>query len=338
VTLDRVAPRREYVASTNVDAYRKASLSQAAVPVVALPQELVPLFRQPLGVGLGVSNMLKSGHGLCGAQPFNPRTREQLNERRRSLMAEPLLEARNIGRRFGHVEALSDVDFTVYPNEIVGLIGDNGAGKSTLTKILSGADEPSEGEIRVEGQVVRLTSPHVARDHGIETVYQDLALAPELDPAANFFLGRELTRPGLLGRLGVLDRTAMARRTVSEIVRLGVTLKDAAAPIVELSGGQRQSVAVARAAMWAKKVIFLDEPTAALGVVQTHGVVDLIRRVRDDGIAVVLISHNMQQVLDVCDRIEVLRLGRSIGHVPARGTTVEDLVTAMTGGGIKEQQ
>jgi simple sugar transport system ATP-binding protein len=253
-------------------------------------------------------------------------------------MAEPLLEARGIGRRFGHVEALSGVDFTVYPNEIVGLIGDNGAGKSTLTKILSGADEPSEGEIRVEGQVVRLTNPHVARDHGIETVYQDLALAPELDPAANFFLGRELTRPGLLGRLGVLDRTAMARRTVGEIVRLGVTLKDPTAPIVELSGGQRQSVAVARAAMWAKKVIFLDEPTAALGVVQTQGVVDLIRRVRDDGIAVVLISHNMQQVLDLCDRIEVLRLGRSIGHVPAHGTTVEDLVTAMTGGGIKEQQ
>lgn len=251
-------------------------------------------------------------------------------------MAEPLLEARAITRRFGHVEALSGVDLTVYPNEIVGLIGDNGAGKSTLTKILSGADQPTEGEIRVEGQPVELTSPQAARSYGIETVYQDLALTPDLDPAANFFLGRELMRPGLLGRLGVLDRPAMARRTVNAIVRLGVALKDPAAPIAELSGGQRQSVAVARAAMWAKKVIFLDEPTAALGVVQTRGVVDLIERVRDAGIAVVLISHNMQQVLDVCDRIEVLRLGRSIGHVPARGTTVEDLVTAMTGGGIKE--
>lgn len=252
-------------------------------------------------------------------------------------MAEPLLEARGIVRRFGHVVALEGVDFTVYPDEIVGLIGDNGAGKSTLIKILSGADQPTEGVIRVEGRPVELTSPQAARSYGIETVYQDLALAPDLDPAANFFLGRELMRPGILGRLGVLDRPAMARRTVSEIVRLGVSLKDPAAPIAELSGGQRQSVAVARAAMWAKKVIFLDEPTAALGVVQTRSAVDLIKRVRDAGIAVVLISHNMQQVLDVSDRIEVLRLGRSIGHVPAHGTTVEDLVTAMTGGGIRER-
>jgi len=251
-------------------------------------------------------------------------------------MPERLVRARGIVRRFGHVEALRGVDFSVYPNEIVALIGDNGAGKSTLTRILSGADQPTEGEVLVDGQVVQLTSPRIARNYGIETVYQDLALAPDLDPGGNFFLGRELMRAGLLGRLGVMDRPAMARRTISEIVRLGVSLHDPAAPVADLSGGQRQSVAVARAAMWATKAILLDEPTAALGVVQTRAVLDLIGKVRDAGIAVVLITHNMQQVLDVCDRVEILRLGQSVGHVPTRGTTVEELVTAMTGGGIRE--
>ncbi|MHA6632131.1 ATP-binding cassette domain-containing protein [Pseudonocardia sichuanensis] len=252
-------------------------------------------------------------------------------------MTEPLLEARGVVRTFGHVQALRGADFGVRAGEIVGLIGDNGAGKSTLVKILSGADRPTAGEILVEGTPREFASPQDARDAGVETVYQDLALAPDLDPAANLFLGREILRPGLLGRLGFLDHRAMAQRTADEVVRLNVQLKDAGAAVAELSGGQRQSVAVARAAMWAQKVIFLDEPTAALGVVQTQGVLDLVRRVRDSGIAVVLISHNMQQVLEVCDRVEVLRLGERVARLPTAGTTVEDLVAAMTGGVVKEQ-
>jgi simple sugar transport system ATP-binding protein len=248
----------------------------------------------------------------------------------------PLLEARGIVRHFGQVFALRGADFTVYQNEIVALIGDNGAGKSTLIKILSGIDQPNEGEIRVAGKPVRLASPQDAREVGIETVYQDLALAPDLDSAANLFLGREVLMPGLLGRLGVLDKAAMARRTSEALVRLGVSARHDS-EVATLSGGQRQGVAVARAAMWATHVIFMDEPTAALGVVQTKNVVDLIRRIRDEGIAVVLISHNMTQVLEVADRVEVLRLGKTVGQIPTKNATVEDLVVAMTAGTLKER-
>ncbi|HVT69447.1 MAG TPA: ATP-binding cassette domain-containing protein [Trebonia sp.] len=253
-------------------------------------------------------------------------------------MSDALLEARGIVRRFGHVEALRGADFTAYPGEIVGLIGDNGAGKSTLVKILSGADQPTSGQILIEGSPVALDSPQAARDQGIETVYQDLALAADLDPPANLFLGREILRRGLWGKLGFLDKKAMNREAAEAIVRLGVTLKDGAAAVADLSGGQRQSVAVARAAMWARKVIFMDEPTAALGAVQQRMVLDLVRRVRDQGITVVLISHNMQQVLEVCDRVEVLRLGTRVAQLGTSGTTVEDLVAAMTAGTIKERQ
>jgi simple sugar transport system ATP-binding protein len=249
----------------------------------------------------------------------------------------PLLEARGIIRRFGHVEALRGADFSVYPGEIVALIGDNGAGKSTLVKILSGADQPTEGTILIDGKPVSLGTPQGARELGVETVYQDLALAPDLDPCANLFLGRELYKPGLLGALKVLDKKAMAREGSIAIKDLGAKIKDPTAPVSDLSGGQRQSVAVVRAAMWAKRVIFMDEPTAALGVVQTQGVLDLIKKVRDKGIAVVLISHNMQQVLEIADRVEVLRLGQRVGQLHAQYSTVETLVAAMTGGTIKEQ-
>jgi simple sugar transport system ATP-binding protein len=238
-------------------------------------------------------------------------------------------------RRFGHVEALRGADFAVYPGEIVALIGDNGAGKSTLVKILSGADHPTEGRILVEGSVVHLTTPYSARALGIETVYQDLALAPDLDPGANLFLGREILRGGVLRRLGFLNKSAMTSAMRAQVNRLGVELKDDTAAVGDLSGGQRQSVAVARAAMWAKRVIFMDEPTAALGVVQTAGVLDLIRRVRDNGIAVVLVSHNMTQVLQIADRVEVLRLGQRVAQLPTAGTSVEDLVIAMTSGEVR---
>lgn len=250
----------------------------------------------------------------------------------------PLLEARNIKRRFGQVEALSGADFTVYPGEICALIGDNGAGKSTLVKILSGADRPDEGEILIDGKPVSFADPAAAQAHGIATVYQDLALAPELTPADNLFLGREQMRGGVLGALGFLDRGTMRRRAAEQFQRLGVTLRSASVPVSSLSGGQRQSVAIARAAMWADKVIFMDEPTAALGVIQTGRVIDLIRQVRDQGITVVLISHNMRQVLKVADRVEVLRLGRRVAQFEAANATVESLVAAMTAGGATVEE
>jgi simple sugar transport system ATP-binding protein len=244
----------------------------------------------------------------------------------------PLLEARGISRRFGHVRALDRADFAVYPGEICALIGDNGAGKSTLVKILSGADRPDEGEILLGGAPVKFDSPTAAQAHGIATLYQDLALAAELTPFENLFLGREVVFPGLLGRLGFVNRAAMRRRSVEQFSKLGVRLRSARAPVASLSGGQRQSVAIARAAMWADRVIFMDEPTAALGVVQTQRVIDLIRQVRDQGIAVVLISHNMPQVLEVADRIEVLRLGKRVARFTAAEANVDRLVAAMTSG------
>ncbi len=219
-----------------------------------------------------------------------------------------------------------------YPGEICALVGDNGAGKSTLVKILSGADRPDEGQILLGGKPVTFDSPGAAQGFGIETVYQDLALAPELTPFENLFLGRETMRAGVLGRLGFVNRPAMRRVAAEQFARLGVRLRSARVPISSLSGGQRQSVAIARAALWADKVIFMDEPTAALGVVQTGRVLELIRQVRDQGIAVVLISHNMPQVLDVADRIEVLRLGRRVARFKAADANVDRLVAAMTSG------
>jgi len=244
---------------------------------------------------------------------------------------EPLLAAHGVVKRFGHVQALQGADFTAYAGEVVALIGDNGAGKSTLVNVLSGVLAPDEGEVRVEGQAVRFGGPMDAQRHGLETVYQDLSLAPDLDAAANLYLGREVVRAGLLGRLGVLDRPAMRREAVKAFGELGVELKDVTAPVTTLSGGQRQSVAVARAVAFANKVIFMDEPTAALGVVQRARVLETVRRVADRGICVVLISHNMPEVLSVSDRVEVLRLGRRVASFTAADTTIEELVGAMTG-------
>jgi simple sugar transport system ATP-binding protein len=243
-------------------------------------------------------------------------------------VAGPVLEARRIVKHYGSVLALDGASFTADQGEVVALIGDNGAGKSTLVKILSGAARPDAGEILVEGVQVTLSSPIGARRYGIETVYQDLALAPDLDAAANLHLGRELYwfRP-----LHILNKPAMRRRAVEAFAELGVELKDVSAPVETLSGGQRQSVAVARAVAYASKIIFMDEPTAALGVVQRERVLENIRRVRDRGIAVVLISHNMPEVLAVADRVEVLRMGRRVARFQAKDATVEQLVGAMTG-------
>ena len=252
-----------------------------------------------------------------------------------TLDGAPILRARGITKRFGHVEALRGVDFDARAGEITALIGDNGAGKSTLVKILSGVYAPTSGELAVDGRPVGFSSPADAHALGIETVYQDLSVCPDLSPSANMFMGREALRPGLLGRLGFLDNAAMRQASAVAFGRLKVALRDMDAPIASLSGGQRQSVAICRAAMWAKRVVFMDEPTAALGVVQTARTLDLVRRIRDTGVAVVLISHNMRDVIEVADTVEVLRLGRRIASMPnrgpGRGLSVADLVGAMTG-------
>ncbi|GAB2983857.1 ATP-binding cassette domain-containing protein [Saccharothrix stipae] len=252
-------------------------------------------------------------------------------------MALPLLDARELVKHYGNVEALRGASFTAHAGEVVALVGDNGAGKSTLVKCLSGVERPDSGTILLDGTPVTLDSPVSARALGIETVYQDLAVAPDLDPAANLFLGRELRRGGLLGRLGVLDKRGMRRRAIASFHDLGVSLPDVDVPIGALSGGQRQSVAVARSVVWASRLVFMDEPTAALGVVQRQRVLDVLRRVRDQGMAVVLISHNMPEVLAVADRVEVLRLGRRVARFDAATTTVEELVGAMTGALSQEE-
>lgn len=243
----------------------------------------------------------------------------------------PLLEARGIVKSFGHVEALRGADFEVRHNEIVALMGDNGAGKSTLVKILSGVIVPDGGEIRIDGTAVSVRSPAEARLLGVETVYQDLALADTLDPVANLFLGRELGRRGLLGRLGFLDNGEMRRRAGEVFSSLNVPVRPEHDSAGNLSGGQRQGIAVSRAVTWASKVLFLDEPTAALGVRQTRNVLDLIRRVRDRGVSVVLISHSVPEVLEVADRIEVLRLGKRVDRFTRDTVTAEAVVAALTG-------
>lgn len=241
------------------------------------------------------------------------------------------LEARGIIRNYGHVEALRGADFTVKAGEVTALIGDNGAGKSTLVRILSGTEQPDGGSIFIEGKEVVLNSPTDARDAGIETVFQDLALCPHLSPVQNLFLGRELPRPGILGKLGFLDNDMMKRVSADAFRDLGATVRSLTASVGSMSGGQRQSIAVARSAAWANKVLFFDEPTAALGVVQKKNVLDLVRRVRDKGIGVVFISHSMPEVLEIADMVQVMRRGKTIANYKAKETNLEELVGAMTG-------
>src|SRR5215203_2993036 len=243
----------------------------------------------------------------------------------------PLLRARGIDKSFGAVQALKGVDFEVRPGEVVSLIGDNGAGKSTLINIITGVFPPDSGEIDFEGERVEFASPHDARERGIEAVYQDLAVAPQLDAVANIFLGRERRMGRILGRLGFLDQQRMRTETEEQLEELHVRIPDPAKPLSTFSGGQRQGVAVARAVMWASKVVVMDEPTAALGVAQTGKVLELIRQVRETGIPVVFISHNMPNVFQVADRIVVLRLGQVVTELDPKTATIEDAVAAMTG-------
>jgi simple sugar transport system ATP-binding protein len=242
------------------------------------------------------------------------------------------LRAIGIRKDYGHVRALDGVDFSLGHHEIHALIGDNGAGKSTLVKVLAGAEVPDAGRIEIDGHGVRLPTPRDARDAGIETVYQDLALADPLDAAANIFLGRELLYPGLLGRLGFVDRSRMRSETARQMRDLGVHIPSITEAVETFSGGQRQAVAVARAAVWGQRFLIMDEPVAALGHRQTVQVLDLLRRARDEkGLSVILISHNMPEVMRVADRITVLRLGRRVVTLAAAEASAELLIAAMTG-------
>jgi len=221
------------------------------------------------------------------------------------------LEARDITKVYGHVSALSGVNFEVKVGEVVALIGDNGAGKSTLVKILSGTESPTSGEILVDGQPVTISGPLAAREYGIETVYQDLALAPHLNPVQNMYLGREVMRRGIMGRLGFMNNTEMLAGSKKAFDDLGATVRNFSGSVGAMSGGQKQAVAVARAAAWAKRIVLLDEPTAALGVVQTKAVLDLIRREqRELGMAVMFVTHDLGVVAGLCDRVQVMYGGR----------------------------
>lgn len=245
-----------------------------------------------------------------------------------------VLQASGIKKSYGRVQALLNVDFELRRSEIHALIGDNGAGKSTFIKVLSGVVQPDAGVIELYGEHVHFAGPKDAQQAGIETVYQDLALAFTLGAAENVYLGRELTRSGLLGRLGFLDRAGMRDRTAAEMADLGITLKSVRAPVSALSGGQQQAVAVARSALWGRRLLIMDEPTAALGTQQTAQVLELMQRARDErGVSILFISHSMPLVFEVADRITVLRLGRSVLTCDRRSATTDQLIGAMTGSG-----
>jgi fructose transport system ATP-binding protein len=246
---------------------------------------------------------------------------------------EPILQATNLVKRFGRVTALSGSDLELYPGEVLAVIGDNGAGKSSLIKCLSGAMVPDEGEIKVDGRSVSFKRPQDARAVGIETVYQTLAVAPALDISTNMFLGRETRRSGPLGSVfRMLDKPGMRRSSKASLDDLGIgTLQDITQPVETLSGGQRQAVAVARAAAFGSKVVIMDEPTAALGVKESGQVLQMIRDLRDKGLPIILISHNMPHVFEVADRIHIQRLGRRIAVVNPKSISMSDAVAIMTG-------
>jgi D-xylose transport system ATP-binding protein len=243
----------------------------------------------------------------------------------------PILEMRGISKRFGAVQALAEVDFEVYLGEVVGLVGDNGAGKSTLIKVISGVYQEDAGQYIFEGREVTVNNPREAAELGIETVYQDLALCDNLDVVANLYLGREKLQSAIPGILETLDEINMQREAQRVIDELHVRIPSVRSRVATLSGGQRQSTAVARAVMWNSKVVLLDEPTAALGVEQTRMVKDLIRRLREQGLGVVVISHNLADVFDVSDRIIVLYLGRRVATFQTHAANPEQVVAAITG-------
>lgn len=246
---------------------------------------------------------------------------------------EPVMRAERLVKTYGRVVGLDGVDFELMPGEVLAVIGDNGAGKSTLIKCLTGAEVPDEGSIYLDGKKVTLSRTQDARALGIETVYQTLAVSPALDVASNLFLGRELRRSGPLGSVfRMMDTPEMRRRAREELSELGITtLQDVTVPVENLSGGQRQAVAVARAAAFGSKVVVLDEPTAALGVRESNQVLNLIGRLRERGVSVILVSHNMPHVFDVADRIHIQRLGKRATVITPQSHSMTDAVAIMTG-------
>ncbi|WP_282603030.1 ATP-binding cassette domain-containing protein [Paracoccus sp. PARArs4] len=253
-------------------------------------------------------------------------------------MTDPILSARGLVKRYGRVTAMDGADFDLYPGEILAVIGDNGAGKSSLIKALSGAVRPDEGEIRLGGEKISFDSPLDARKSGIETVYQTLALSPALSISDNMFMGREIRKPGVMGKwFRMLDKPAMDEFARQKLSELGLmTIQNIGQPVETLSGGQRQGVAVARAAAFGSRVIILDEPTAALGVKESRRVLDLIQDVRSRGIPIVLISHNMPHVFEVADRIHIHRLGRRLCTIDPKEHSMSDAVAYMTGAKLPE--
>ena len=253
-------------------------------------------------------------------------------------MAEPILTARGLTKRYGRVTALDNCDFDLYPGEILAVIGDNGAGKSTLIKALCGAVVPDEGEIKLDGKPVQFANPMQARDAGIETVYQNLALSPALSIADNMFMGREIRKPGVMGSvLRMLDRKAMEKVAREKLSELGLmTIQNIGQAVETLSGGQRQGVAVARAAAFGSKVVIMDEPTAALGVKESRRVLELILDVKKRGLPIILISHNMPHVFEVADRIHIHRLGKRLCVIDPKEYTMSDAVAFMTGAKVPE--
>lgn len=248
-------------------------------------------------------------------------------------MTEPILKGRGLVKRYGRVTALDHCDFDLMPGEILAVIGDNGAGKSSLIKAISGAVVPDAGEIYLEGKKIQFANPIQGRNAGIETVYQTLAMSPALSIADNMFMGRELRKPGIMGSIfRKLDRAEMERQARDKLTELGLmTIQNINQAVETLSGGQRQGVAVARAAAFGSKVIILDEPTAALGVKESRKVLELIQDVRSRGIPIILISHNMPHVFEVADRIHVHRLGRRLCVINPKDYTMSDAVAFMTG-------
>ena len=246
---------------------------------------------------------------------------------------QPVLEARDLVKTFGRVVGLDGVSLQLYPGEVLAIIGDNGAGKSTLIKCLTGAEQPDSGEIFLEGKPVHFKRPQDARAQGIETVYQNLAVSPALDVASNLYLGREVRRRGPLGSVfRMLDAKGMRERAADELKKLGITtLQDVTVAVENLSGGQRQAVAVARAAAFGSKVVVLDEPTAALGVRESNQVLQLVKDLRNRGLPVILISHNMPHVFEVADRIHIQRLGRRAATITPQSHAMTDAVAIMTG-------
>ena len=250
----------------------------------------------------------------------------------------PILQARGLLKRYGTVVALSGADFELYPGEILGVIGDNGAGKSTMIKALSGAVIPDHGTIELDGQPVHFRGPEDARNLGIETVYQNLAMSPALSIADNMFLGREWRKPGIMGTVfRQMDRPRMEKFAREKLSELGLmTIQNIHQAVETLSGGQRQGVAVARAAAFGSKVVILDEPTAALGVKESRRVLEFIRDVRARGIPIILISHNMPHVFEVCDRVHIHRLGRRLCVIDPKQHSMSDAVAYMTGAKLPE--